>query len=89
MNETPEELGAWKYILMGAATVAMLSISADKVQLDIPRWMQQHGLVVANPIVAVPGLGDLGLDAPRLVIIAGIVIAAASLAWFSLTSRDR
>lgn len=53
-------------------------------------WLVRHGIFITdNPVVAIPGTEGIGLDWPRLLVVAGIALVVAVLMVSALVARSR
>lgn len=53
-------------------------------------FLVQHGILITdNPVVAIPGREGIGLDWPRVLVVAGVALVVAVLMVSALVARSR
>lgn len=84
-----QELGAdqMALIVLGAIALSVVAARHQSLLADLRGWLRDRSLVLADGhgLVQIPQLG--GLDAARVLIVAGLVLVAAVVARFLLRVR--
>ncbi|MEU4607592.1 hypothetical protein AB0F43_31795 [Kribbella sp. NPDC023972] len=87
-NDNDNDLLDLLKVLLGAgAVIALFCLGPGSFRTDVAGWLTQHRLLVEHPVIPLPGLSGIGLDAARLVVLAGLLIIAGALTWIALRTR--
>ena len=86
-NNHDDLLDLLKVVLGAAAVIALFCLGPGSFRTDIAGWLTQHRLLAQHPLIPLPGLNGIGLDAARLVVLTGLVIIAGALTWIAVRAR--
>ncbi|MFD7161346.1 hypothetical protein ACFV9C_42640 [Kribbella sp. NPDC059898] len=73
-----------RVVLIIAGAVALLGTGALGFHADVGKWLRTSHLLVEHATLPVPGLGGIGLDIARLVVLAGLLTFAGAMTWIAL-----
>lgn len=86
-NHDPDLVDLAKVLLGAGAVIGLFCLGPGSFRTDIGSWLTQHHLLVEHPVIPLPGLNGIGLDAARLVVLTGLLITAGALTWIAVHAR--